>query len=111
MVLGYRCSELVNCVLFDIVDSLPDSGYLQSRFRSIVGTFLLTRKKALSTLQLSFQVFELGRGVTYCAVARNSELSTANIDSDERVAISSAFLFKLDLDYDVPAVCLMLDVV
>ena len=40
VVLGNACSELVNCVLFDIVDSFPGTGYLQSRFRSIVGALL-----------------------------------------------------------------------
>ena len=40
VVLGNACSELVNCVLFDIVDSFPGTGYLQSRFRSILGALL-----------------------------------------------------------------------
>ena len=108
VVLSNVCSELVNCVLFDIVDSLPGTGYLQSRFRSIVGALGLAGQQPLSTLQLSFQVFELGRGIAYCAVARCCELSTSDIDSNKSVGVRSAFLFKFDLDYDIPAVCLVL---
>ena len=85
MVLGHRCSELVNCVLFDIVDSLPGTGYLQSRFRSIVGSLLLTSKKALLSTKLTLQVFELSRRLTDRTIAGSSQPSTTDIDSDKGI--------------------------
>ena len=77
-------------------------------FRSVMRALLFAGKNALPPAKLSFQVFELGRRIADCAVARCCELSTSDIDSDKRVAVSSAFLFKFDLDYDIPAVCLVL---
>ena len=85
VVFGNECSELVNCVLFDIVDSLPGTGYLQSRFRSIVGSLGLACKKALTTLELALKVFQLGRRLAYCAVAGSSQGGTADINSNKGI--------------------------